>query len=160
MRLNIRAKQIAGVTAIVGIAVVALSALFVARLGVVIVDESHARAQMLANTILHRVSQMKIDPADPYASLRSDPGLQSVVQASIYGQGVLYAAILDTNNTVVMHSDAAVIGRTMVSQGDLTELAESAPTKQLEVILTGDGQTFDVRQLLVVEDKVFGSIRV
>jgi signal transduction histidine kinase len=160
MRLSIRAKQIAGVTAIVGIAVIALSALYLARLGGIIVDESHARATMLANTIFHRISQMKIDPVDPYASMRADPGLQSVVQASIYGEGVLYAAILDTNNTVVMHSDAAVIGRTMVSQGDLTELAESAPTKQLEVILTGDGRTFDVRQLLVVDDKVFGSIRV
>src|SRR5688572_883114 len=160
MRLSIRAKQIAGVTAIVGIAVVALSALYVARLGAVIVDESHARAKMLANTIFHRVSQMKVDPADPYAALRADPGLQSVLQASVYGEGVLYAAILDTADSVVMHSDEAVLGRTIQSQGDLTELAEASPTKKLEVILTGDGRTLDVRQLMVVDDKVFGSISV
>ena len=160
MRLSIRAKQIAGVTAIVGVAVVALSVLYVARLGVVIVDESHARAKMLANTIFHRVSQMKVDPADPYASLRADPGLQSVVQASVYGEGVLYAAIVDTGDTAVMHSDEAVIGRTMAAQGDLTALAEATPTEKLRVILTGDGRTLDVRQLMVVDDKVFGSIRV
>jgi signal transduction histidine kinase len=160
MRLSIRAKQIAGVTAIVGVAVVALSALYVARLGAVIVDESHARAKMLANTIFHRVSQMKVDPADPYAALRADPGLQSVLQASVYGEGVLYAAILDTSDMVVMHSDEAVLGRTIRSQGDLTELAEATPTKKLEVILTGDGRTLDVQQLMVVDDKVFGSISV
>ena len=160
MRLSIRAKQIAGVTAIVAVAVVALSALYIARLGGVMVDESHARAKMLANQILHRISQMKIDPGDPYASLRADPGLQSLVQASIYGEGILYAAILDKTEAVVMHSDEAVIGRTMPSQGDLTELAEAAPTRKLEMILTGDGRTLDVRQLLVAEDEVFGSIRV
>ncbi len=160
MRLSIRAKQIAGVTAIVGIAVVALSALYLARLGAVIVDESHARAKMLANTIFHRVSQMKVDPVDPYAALRADPGLQSVLQASVYGEGVLYAAILDISDTVVMHSDEAVLGRTLRSQGDLTELAEATPTKKLEVILTGDGRTLDVRQLMVVDDKMFGSISV
>ena len=160
MRFSIRAKQIAGVTALVGVAVVALSALYLARLGAVIVDESHARAKMQANMILHRISQMKIDPADPYASLRADPGLQSVVQASVYGEGVLYAAIVDNNDTVIMHSDSAVIGRTLPSQGDLTELAEASPTKKLEMILTGDGRTLDVGQRLVADDKVFGSIRV
>src|SRR5688572_15252729 len=160
MRLNIRAKQIAGVTAIVGIAVVALSALFVARLGVVIVDESHARAQMLANTILHRVSQMKIDPADPYAALRSDPGLQSVVQASIYGQGVLYAAILDTGNSVDMHSDETLVGQTLPPQRDLSAVAASSQIDKLSVIYEGDGLTLDVRQPMLVDDKAFASIRV
>jgi signal transduction histidine kinase len=160
MRLSIRAKQIAGVTTIVGIAVVALSAFFVARLGEVIVDESHARAQMLARTILHRVSQIKIDPADRYASLRSDPGLQSVVQASIYGQGVLYAAILDTDNRVIMHSDETLVGQTLPPQRDLSAVAMSSPVEMLRVIYEGDGLTLDVRQRMLVGDEAFGSIRV
>ncbi len=160
MRLSIRAKQIAGVTAIVAVSVVALSALYVARLGAVIVDESHARATMLVNQIFHRITNMKIDPGDPYASLRADPGLQSVVQASVYGEGVLYAAIVDTRNTVVMHSDTAVIGRTLPPAGDLNAVADAVPTKKLEVIFSGDGQTLEVRQNLVADDQMFGSIRV
>jgi signal transduction histidine kinase len=160
MRLSIRAKQIAGVTAIVALSVVALSALYVARLGAVIVDESHARATMLVNQIFHRITNMKIDPGDPYASLRADPGLQSVVQASIFGEGVLYAAIVDADDTVVMHSDTAVIGRTLPAVGDLTQLADAVPTKKLEVIFSGDGQTLEVRQNLVADDKMFGAIRV
>ena len=160
MRLSIRAKQIAGVTAIVAVSVVALSALYVARLGAVIVDESHARATMLVNQIFHRITNMMIDPGDPYASLRADPGLQSVVQASVYGEGVLYAAIVDTSNTVVMHSDTAVIGRTLPPAGDLNAVADAVPTKKLEVIFSGDGQTLEVRQNLVADDQMFGSIRV
>ena len=73
MRLGIRAKQIAGVTAIVGVALVALSVLYMARLADVIVGEADARAQNLARTILHHVTRLPIDPADPYAVLRTDP---------------------------------------------------------------------------------------
>jgi signal transduction histidine kinase len=160
MRLSIRAKQIVGVSAIVGVSVVALSALYVARLAEVIVEESHARAQMLARTILHRAGQVKIDPADPYASLGADPGLQSVLQSSVYGQGVMGAAILDASGTVVLNSDPMLVGRPLTSQGDLNELAEAGPVRKLQVIYSGDGMTLDERQLMVVGDEVFGSIRV
>ena len=83
MRLSIRAKQIAGVTAIVGVTVVALSGLYLTRLAAIIVTESHARAQVLASTILHRVTQLTIDPTDKYAALRADEGLRSILEASV-----------------------------------------------------------------------------
>ena len=72
MRLSIRAKQIAGVTAIVGVTVVVLSGVYLARLAGVIVTESQSRAQNLGKTIVHRVSQLDIDPADRYAALKND----------------------------------------------------------------------------------------
>ena len=65
MRLSIRAKQIAGVTAIVGVTVLGLSVLYLARLTDIIVNDSYSRAQVFAQTILHRVTQITIDPADP-----------------------------------------------------------------------------------------------
>lgn len=160
MRLTIRAKQIAGVTAIVGVAVVALSVLYVAQLAGVVVDENHARAQMLARTILHRVSQVTIDTEDPYAALRADPGLRSVLQASVYGEGVTGAAVLDANGVVVMHSDASLVGRLLPSQGDLSALTQATPLDRLRVIYSGDGQTLEARQLMVLGDEEFGSIRV
>ena len=48
MRLSIRIKQIVGVSAIVGVAVVALSALYTNRLANVVLQESLSRGQMLA----------------------------------------------------------------------------------------------------------------
>src|SRR5688572_9521264 len=100
MRLSIRAKQIAGVTAIVGVTVLALSGLYLARLADVIVSESHARAQVLARTILHRVSQLTIDPADKYAALREDAGLRSILEATVYDKAVTSAAIVDSAGTI------------------------------------------------------------
>ena len=160
MRLGIRAKQIAGVTAIVGVAVVALSALHVARLADVIVGESHQKAQVLARTILHHVSMLPIDPADPYAVLRNDRGLRSILEASIYDQNVTDAAILDASGVVVMDREPAHIGQVLPPHGDLAAVAQADTFEKLKVIYSGDGLTLDARQLMVVDDEQFGSIRV
>ena len=156
MRLSIRAKQIGGVTALVGVAVLALSALYVARLADVVVGESHARAQMLARTILHRVTHLEITTPDPYDALRNDPGLKSILEASIYDPSVTGAAILDAAGGLVMHSEPPP----PAAQGDLAKLAEAGPIAKLQVIYSGDGQTLDTRQLMVLGDEAFGTIRV
>jgi signal transduction histidine kinase len=160
VRLTIRAKQIAGVTAIVGVAVVALSALHVARLADVLVHESRSRAAMLALTILHRAGQVQIDPANPYGSLRTDPGLQSILQSSIYGESIIDAAILDVNGFIVAHSDPGLVGQKLSARADLATLDEAKPLTKLATIYRGEGETLDVRQLMVLDDKAFGSIHV
>jgi len=160
MRLGIRAKQIAGVTAIVGVAVVALSALYMARLANVIVGESHQRAQTVAQTILHYITQLPIDPAEPYAILRTDRGLRSILEASIYDQNVTDAAILDANGVIVMDREPRQVGKVAETHGDLAAVAEASALDKLKVIYSGDGMTLDARQLMVVDDERFGSIRV
>ena len=97
MRLSIKAKQIAAVTTIVGLAVVMLSAVHVARLARVVLHESEARGQLLANAIFHRAREVVVTGAgDPYAALRGDPGLRAILESSIYGESVTGASILDT----------------------------------------------------------------
>ena len=51
MRVGIKGKQIAAVTAIVGVAVVALSVLNLTRLAGVVLNESHARARLISDAI-------------------------------------------------------------------------------------------------------------
>jgi hypothetical protein len=135
MRLSIRAKQIAGVTAIVGVTVVVLSALYLARLAGVIVDESYSRAQILGYTILHRVSQLDIDPADRYAALKNDSGLRSILDSSIYDQSVVNAAIVDTNGIIVLHREPLLVGQqTPGNLGNLQALADADWITRLAVI--------------------------
>ena len=160
MRLSIRAKQIAGVTVIVGVTVLALSGLYLARLADVIVSESHARAQVLARTILHRVSQLTIDPADKYAALRDDAGLRSILEATVYDKAVTSAAIVDSAGTIVMHREPGQVGGRAPRLEDLALLASAGPRERLRVIYSGDGQTLEARELMVVGDELFGSVRV
>jgi len=160
MRLGIRAKQIAGVTAIVGLAVVALSGLAVARLSSVMMSESLARGKMLALAIYHRAREVVPVSAEPYPALRDDPGLRSILQSSIYGESVLGASILDTQGVVVASSDPTLIGRPLPPSDDLEPIVESTALTQLRVIYSTDGRTLEVRQPLTLGDEAFGSIRI
>ena len=53
MRLGIKGKQVLGVTLIVGAVVVVLSLLHLSRLAAVGLEESHARAELVANAVRH-----------------------------------------------------------------------------------------------------------
>src|SRR5712675_2095755 len=105
MRLGIKGKQVLGVTSIVGVVVVVLSVMHLARLAEVRLDESRARAELLANAIFHRAHAVVGAGADPYVALRDDSGLQSILQSSLYSDNVTFAAIVDTRGIVVAHAD-------------------------------------------------------
>ena len=87
MRLGIKGKQIAGVTAIVGLTVVALSALNVARLARVVLHESEARGELLANAILHRAREVVLPGVEPYQALRAD-GAEVIPPAQLFALDV------------------------------------------------------------------------
>jgi signal transduction histidine kinase len=160
MRLSIRVKQIVGVTAIVGLAVVALSALFTNRLANVVLQESLSRGKMLANTILHRAGGVVTGDIDPNIALRDDQGLRSILESSIYGDTVSFAAIVDTNGTVIVHNNRAMVGRTLAERADLEAVIEETSLNKLRMIFSGDGQTLEVRETLKRGGENFGSIRI
>jgi signal transduction histidine kinase len=160
MRLSIRVKQIVGVTAIVGLAVVALSALYTNRLANVVLRESLSRGKMLANTILHRAGGIVTGDVDPYLALREDQGLRSILESSIYGDNISFAAIVDTSGTVIVHNNRAQVGRTLAERADLEAVIDDTPLNKLRVIFAGDGQTLEVRETLKRGGEDFGSIRI
>ena len=160
MRLSIRLKQIVGVTAIVGLAVVALSALYTNRLANVVLQESLSRGQFLAKTIFHRAGGIVTGDVDPYVALREDPGLRSILESSIYGDNISFAAIVDTNGTVIVHNNRAQVGRTLAERADLGAVIKDTPMNKLRVIFAGDGQTLEVREPLKRGADDFGSIRI
>ncbi|MGE0594224.1 MAG: ATP-binding protein [Vicinamibacterales bacterium] len=160
MRVGIKAKQIAGVTVIVGLAVVALSALNLTRLTRVVLSESEARGQLLANAIFHRARQVVTGAEAPYEALRADPGLQSILESSIYGESVTDAAIVDAEGRVVAHSDPARLGQIQPQRDDLVALVTGRALDQVQVVYAQEGRTLEVRVPMVLGDEDFGSIRV
>jgi signal transduction histidine kinase len=160
MRLGIKGKQIAGVTAIVGVSVAVLSALYVARLAEVVLQESLGRGLLLSNAIFHRAREVVTDSAEPYAALRTDPGLRAILESTIYGQSVTGASILDANGTIIASSDTTRVGLTMTSGDDLDALIQQDTLEQLRVIYSEEGRTLEVRQPMTLGDEAFGSIRI
>ena len=160
MRLGIKGKQIAGVTAIVGVAVTALSGLYVTRLSAVVLHESHARGQLLSSAIFHRAREVVTGSTDPYTALRDDPGMRSILESSIYGESVTGAYILDPGGTIVASSDPSRVGVQHAERPDLGQLVEQTGLQQLRVIYNRDGQTLEVRQPMTLGTDAFGSIRI
>ncbi|MEQ1760695.1 MAG: ATP-binding protein [Vicinamibacterales bacterium] len=160
MRLGIKGKQIAGVTAIVGLAVVVLSALNVARLARVVLSESDSRGQLLANAVFHRAREVVLSADDPSTALRADPGLRAILEASIYGESVTDAAIVDPAGLVIAASDPTREGSTQPRRADLGSLVDRDSFEQLRVIYSRDGQTLEVSQPMVLGDQAFASITI
>jgi signal transduction histidine kinase len=160
MRLGIKAKQIASVTAIVGLAIVALSVINLTRLARVVLHESHARGQLLSNTIFHRAREIVTATPDAYTLMRADPGLRAILESSIYGESIVDATVLDANGVIVAASDKTQEGQRMRMRGDLEALMDASAWEQLRVIYSREGQTLEVRQPMMLGEQAFGSIRI
>jgi signal transduction histidine kinase len=160
MRLGIRGKQVLGVTAIVALIVVVLSLMHLARLARVSLDESQARAELLANAIFHRAREVVSSGSEPIQALADDPGLRSILESSLYSKNVTYAAIVDVDGRAVVHADPTKQGQPLPSGGDLDELLLRSSIAQLQEIYASEGRTFEFRQPLLLGDIQFGSIRI
>ena len=160
MRFSIRVKQIVGVTAIVGLAVVALSVLYAARLTDVVLHESYSRGQLMAKTILHHAGVIVTGDGDPYAQLREDIGLRSIIESSAYSDNITTATIVDATGVIVIANLRSMVGQLSPRQDDLAALDAATPYAKLKEIYTGDGRTLEVRERLMRGDEEFGSIRI
>src|SRR4051794_14008036 len=111
MRLSLRTKQVLGVTALVGVVVVGLSLIDLGQQAKVRLEESEARAKLLAKAIYQRAFAIVPEAPDPLYVMREDGGVRATLEASIYSKGVTYAAIVDANGIVIAHYDPEQIGR-------------------------------------------------
>jgi signal transduction histidine kinase/HAMP domain-containing protein len=160
MRLGIKGKQVLGVTSIVGVVVVIVSVLHLARLASVSLDESRARADLLAKTIYQRTREVVGAGPDPYAAVKADSGLRSILESSVYSKDVTFAAIADVNQAAVVHADPSLEGQTLPFGGDLNELLGRRPFAQLLAIYSSQGQNLELREPLLLGDREIGSIRI
>jgi signal transduction histidine kinase len=160
MRLGIKGKQVLGVTSIVGAVVVILSFLHLARLASVGLEESRARAELLANAILHRAREVVSEGDDPYHALRADSGLRAILESNVYSKNMIFAAIADVRGMTVVHADRSLEDQALPPGNDLMTLLARPALSQLATIYSGQGRTFEYRQPLFLGGIEFGSIRI
>jgi signal transduction histidine kinase len=163
MRLSIKAKQVAGVTTIVGLAVAVLSGVYLSSLTRVRLEESQVRGDLLAGAIYQRAHAVIAESGegrDPADALRTDSGMRSILEASAYSKHVTYAAIVDVDGMAIAHSDADLVGHTVPSYETLSSLLAEGPIAKIRAIYTPGGRTFEIRQPLLLGAAEFGSIRI
>jgi sensor histidine kinase regulating citrate/malate metabolism len=159
--LSIKAKQVAGVTLIVGLAVILLSAWYISSLANVLLMETEARARLLASAVYHRLFDVVQEAGDPVAALQTDGGLESILQSIAYADNVTYGAIVDTHGVVLAHNNADQIGTRMPPAEDLQTLLRLRPTAQARAIFFQSDQfSYEFQSPLTLNERAFGSIRI
>ena len=112
MRLGIKGKQVLGVTSIVGAVVVVLSLMHLARLARVSLDESRARAELLANAIFHRAREVVASTArSATRRCAAIPACGRFSSRACTPKNVTFAAIVDAHGLAVAHADPALEGQ-------------------------------------------------
>jgi signal transduction histidine kinase len=161
VHLGIKAKQIGGVSLIVGLAVVALSLLhgvFVAR---VLLQESRSRGELVANTIYQRAKDVVPGQADPWAAIKADGGLRAILQAGAFARNVTYAAICNVDDVAVAAWDPMDReGKKLPPAADIDTLIAMRGPQLLLSVYRSAGQTIELRQPLTLGGEKFGTIRI
>jgi hypothetical protein len=85
--MSIKSRQVAGVTSLVVIIVAALSAYHLATLARLNLEESASRGKLLRQAIFQRASEVVPGARDPYAALRQDGGIRSLLMSSVAYSG-------------------------------------------------------------------------
>ena len=160
MRLGIKGKQVLGVTSIVAVVVVILSLVHLAQLASVGLEESRARAELLANAIFHRAREVVSEGDDPYHALRADPGLRAILESSLYSKNVISAAIVDVKGLAVAQALPSLEDQQLPPGDDLIALLARPALSQLGTIYSGQGRTYEFRTPLLLGGTEFGSIRI
>lgn len=160
MRLSVKAKQVAGVTGLVGAVVVALSVLHLGELARVTLAENQARGDLLANAVFHRAYEVVAAGGDPRVTLRADRGVAAILESSVFSPNVTYAAIVDQDGAALAHSDPQAVGQAMPRVAELKSLLALGTVGQLQAIYSDAGVMYEVRTPLLIEGRTFGSIRI
>ncbi|MGE0815045.1 MAG: nitrogen regulation protein NR(II) [Vicinamibacterales bacterium] len=159
-RLSIRLKQILGVTGLVGVVVVSLSVVNLARIARLSLEENRARGELLANAVFHRAFEVVTSRETAFDELAADAGVRSILQAAIYSEDVTYAAIVDTSFVAIAHSDPTLVGQRMTPAADLDDLLAQNGLQQLWEIWSTRGRTLEWRAPLLLDDTQIGDIRI
>jgi len=157
--MSIKSRQVAGVTTLVVLIVTALSAYHLATLARLSLQESAARGELLRQAIFQRAREVVPGASDPYAALREDGGIRSLLQSSVaYSPNVTYAAIVNREGAAVAHSFVSEEGKPVPDEEDLSGILDRNPVALLRTVYSD--RTFESRQPLLFGDQEFGSIRI
>src|SRR3954470_9592112 len=132
MRVSLRAKQTAAVTALIALSMTALSTQHLANLARVGLENSRRNGELLGRVIYQKARETTAGAVDPVVALQNDAGLRSILESTAaYGRNVTYAAITDTNGIAVAHSFRALEGRRMEPQASLASVLDQDTVTQI-----------------------------
>ena len=162
--MSIKAKQVAGVTALVVLVVAGMIAVQIASLTQLRIDETASRATTLKQLMLDRAAVVvrEAGTTDPYVAIREDGGMRSILNSSVTNQPekntVLYAAIVDTKGDAFVHSTPSLEGQPTPELEPLKDIVDASAIYQLLYVF--QERRYELREEILAGDAPFGAIRI
>lgn len=156
---SIKQKQVVGVMTLVAAIVLTLGLLHLVSVARVLLEESRARAELLANAVYHQAQLVVSSQEAAYEEIRSSRAVQAALEAAIYSEDVTDAVLVDIGGTIVAASDRERLGRTLEPRTPLMGVLASGGLGQLRTVYA-TGQTLEWTQPIELGDRPFGEIRI
>jgi signal transduction histidine kinase len=157
--MSVKSRQVAGVTSLVVVIVVALSAYHLATLARLSLQETAARGDLLRHAIFQRAREVVPGAKDPYAALQQDGGIRSLLESAFgYSGNVTYAAIVNRDGIAIAHNFKPNEGQRVPDQQELSAIVDANAATLLRAVVSD--RTFEVRQPLLFGDQAFGTIKI
>ena len=157
--LSIKQKQVLGVTSIVVLVVVSLSGLQLVSLTRTLVQQSRDRGEFIAMTIGHSAQDVVVSEESAFQDLRRSTAVRASLEAALYSEDVVYAAIVDRSGIVVAHSDPSRVGERMPNGDALASLTAASSLTQLRAVYQTE-RMLEWRQPMLLGDTPFAEMRV
>jgi len=157
--LSIKQKQVLGVTSIVVLVVVSLSALQLFALTRALLQQSRGRGELIAMTIAHSAQDIVVSEETAFQDLRRSTAVRAALEAALYSEDVVYGAIVDRSGVVVAHSDPSRVGERLPNGDDLASLTAASGLTQLRAVYQTE-RMLEWRQPMLLGDTPFAEMRV
>jgi signal transduction histidine kinase len=175
MRLSLKAKLTALITALVLLVVVVTSTVYISNLTRQALLDVQSKGEYVAYEVSHQAAAALAgsrmpegeNPQDLQAlrnvvqrQLNSDPGLNSLMESAVgYLPVVDYVAITDTNLDVLAHSDSEEVGHQLIPGWPFSYVVKAGIVRQLRNVF-GRPRIYEVTLPLAIGPKPLGDVRV
>ena len=169
-----KTKIVLGITLMVFVLVVAFSYIYISELLRQRVTTAYETASLLTQQLAYTaynatpdLSSTKIDTSDPAAVrtavsdyLATDVDLNNMLESVVGNWPIIYdAAIVDTNNRALLHTNPEFVGKVMPERPDFAYVRDAGFRRQLRIVYS-PATVFEVRSPLQLDGTPFGTVRV
>ncbi|WP_454061906.1 ATP-binding protein [Candidatus Nitrospira salsa] len=164
MHLNVKGKEALGVSIITLVVVIGSTFLNLSQLSSVIIQETLEQVSLVKRQIFEQSKRvvLKAQPSNtpPIALLAANQELKHFLEASVgYSPHLLYALLVDTQGTIVLHPEGEKIERQHPDRPKLEDLLSLGPFDRFKVLYQ-EGTTFDSTLPMTWEDVLIGEVIV
>ncbi len=161
MRLTVRAREVVAITTVVLLVVAVSTIAHLASVARITLRSAAAEGELLARQLYHQSSRViAASPAPSLAALRRDRGIRALLEGMVgYSPTVVYAAIVDLSDQVVVHSNPAFEGKSLPARESLETVLTWGALRTV-VSMVGEPQMYEAQLPMRMGERPFGTVRV